>query len=445
VPSGVSSLDVVAVGAAGGSSLGSGGAGEGASVEDGAVPVTGGSLQVVVGGAGQSHADGGAGGAPGGGGGTGSGVFGNDGGGGGYSGLFGAGPLGQGSALVIGAGGGGGSVGGRGGTGDTGAGGSAGAPTTDCGASSGSLGCGGGGATGTIGGGGGAECAPDPVGGGGSGSELAGGGGADDGGGGGGGGGGGYFGGGGGGGCGAQSGIGGGGGGGGSSFGVTGLVSEVNTSGPALVTITYTAPVSPPPPSKGAPSIATTPSASLVQLGESISDSATVMGGRSPSGTVTFVLFDDDSCSGTAVFTSPSRPLSGGQASSASFTTSEAGTFHWVAVYNGDTDNDSVSTSCSGETVTVLTQNKAKITAARISSKHHRASFSFEAAGASGFQCALVKQHAGKHTRKPKPIYGACKSPKTYKHLTRGHYTFYVRARTSGRPVTPATKNFKIV
>jgi hypothetical protein len=434
VPSGVSSLDVVAVGAAGGGSFG----GQGASVEDLAVPVTSdSSLQVVVGGAG------GAGGSPGGGGSPG---IVDAGAGGGFSGVFGAGPLSQGSALVIGAGGGGSAFSeggeGGGGAGDTGTGGGAGDPTTACGGAT-NTGCGGGGATSTMGGGGGADC--NSLSSGGSGSALHGGDGnaglSVDGGGGGGG----YFGGGGGGadgGCAPPTGAGG--GGGGSSFGITGLTHEVNTSAPASVKIIYTVPVSTPP--KATPSIATTPSATQVQVGQSISDSATVTGGRNPTGTVTFKLFANGSCSGTAAFASSNRPLSGKTADSTSFTTTKAGTFHWVAAYNGDVNNNSVSTSCSGQTVTVTapTQPRAKITAATISSKLHRASFKFKASGARGFQCALVKQPPGKHHKKPKPSYRACKSPKTYKHLKRGRYTFYVRALGAAGPGTPATKKFKI-
>ena len=87
----------------------------------------------------------------------------------------------------------------------------------------------------------------------------------------------------------------------------------------------------------------------------------------------------------------------------------------------------------------------ARITKAKISSKHHTAKFSFKAIGtASGFQCALAKKRMGKHKTTPKPKYRFCRSPKTYKHLKRGRYTFYVRALSAGAPGTVASKNFKI-
>jgi hypothetical protein len=51
-----------------------------------------------------------------------------------------------------------------------------------------------------------------------------------------------------------------------------------------------------------------------------------------------------------------------------------------------------------------------------------------------GFQCALVK-----------PSFSACRSPKTYKHLKPGKYTFEVRAfNAAGADPTPAKKSFTI-
>jgi hypothetical protein len=86
----------------------------------------------------------------------------------------------------------------------------------------------------------------------------------------------------------------------------------------------------------------------------------------------------------------------------------------------------------------------ARIARAKISSKHHTAKFTFKASGASGFQCVLIKRPAGKHKKKPKPHFSRCKSPKTYKHLKPGRYTFLVRALSAGIPGTTASKNFKI-
>jgi hypothetical protein len=92
--------------------------------------------------------------------------------------------------------------------------------------------------------------------------------------------------------------------------------------------------------------------------GTPISDSATVSGGTNPTGTVTFKLYGtaDATCSAAAIFTSANRPLSGGVAHSDAFAaTTTAGTYNWIATYNGDANNTSVSGKCADEPVTVTT------------------------------------------------------------------------------------------
>jgi hypothetical protein len=100
------------------------------------------------------------------------------------------------------------------------------------------------------------------------------------------------------------------------------------------------------------PTIATTASAGG-PVGTAISDTATVSGGFNPTGTVTFELFPPGSttCTGPAVFTS-TNPLTTGSATSDTFGTTALGTYHWVATYNGDVNNASVSSACGDEPVT---------------------------------------------------------------------------------------------
>jgi Ice-binding-like len=102
--------------------------------------------------------------------------------------------------------------------------------------------------------------------------------------------------------------------------------------------------------------ISTTPSGS-VPSGGSISDSATVAGGLSPSGNVTFKLYGpgDPTCSG-AVFATRNGTLSNGVASSGNVTAGVAGTYNWVATYNGDANNASVTSPCGSEEVDVTSQ-----------------------------------------------------------------------------------------
>jgi hypothetical protein len=83
-----------------------------------------------------------------------------------------------------------------------------------------------------------------------------------------------------------------------------------------------------------------------------------------------------------------------------------------------------------------------KITKAEIDRKHHTARFKFKAAGASGYQCALVRPaHRKKHR---KPHFTRCQSPKTYKHLKKGKYTFEVRALAHGHAGPATRRRFSI-
>jgi hypothetical protein len=83
------------------------------------------------------------------------------------------------------------------------------------------------------------------------------------------------------------------------------------------------------------------------------------------------------------------------------------------------------------------------ITKAKIKSSKHSAKFTFKATGAPGFQCALIKKPK-KHHKAATPHFKSCTSPKTYKHLKHGKYTFEVRAVSGAIAGTPATKSFKI-
>ena len=99
--------------------------------------------------------------------------------------------------------------------------------------------------------------------------------------------------------------------------------------------------------------INTTVSAGSIVVGGAISDTATVTGGYSPTGTVTFKLYNNATATGTPLFTDANEPLSGGVASSKSYTTTAAGTDYWVAAYNGDSNNNSVASGAAAEPVTV--------------------------------------------------------------------------------------------
>jgi uncharacterized protein YaiE (UPF0345 family) len=102
-----------------------------------------------------------------------------------------------------------------------------------------------------------------------------------------------------------------------------------------------------------APSITTSASAGG-QVPVTVHDTATVSGGASPTGTVTFTLYADlASCNaGTGpLFTSAAIALSGGMATSGTFSLTTAGTFQWKASYSGDANNAPVSSTCGDEPV----------------------------------------------------------------------------------------------
>ena len=63
----------------------------------------------------------------------------------------------------------------------------------------------------------------------------------------------------------------------------------------------------------------------------------------------------------------------------------------------------------------------------------------------SELQCALVRRATGKHAKQPKPVYAACGTTKTFRHLRAGNYTLWVRSVTSDRTYSsPLRHSFKI-
>jgi hypothetical protein len=92
-----------------------------------------------------------------------------------------------------------------------------------------------------------------------------------------------------------------------------------------------------------------------VNVGTVVLDQATVTstagtpaGVPAPTGSVTFTLFSGNGCSGTVVATDPNEPLgAGGVATSATFTTpSTAGSFAYLAHYNGDANYPAKDAGC---------------------------------------------------------------------------------------------------
>ena len=111
---------------------------------------------------------------------------------------------------------------------------------------------------------------------------------------------------------------------------------------------------------KVTPGISTTPNPASGTQGVVLKDSATLTGGSSATGTITFRLYppSDPTCAGSAVFTEAvtvsdngAYPTVGG------YTTITTGTYRWTAAYSGDTNNNAVSSGCAAEPVTVTSAN----------------------------------------------------------------------------------------
>ena len=83
-----------------------------------------------------------------------------------------------------------------------------------------------------------------------------------------------------------------------------------------------------------------------------------------------------------------------------------------------------------------------RIIGAAVSSRKRRVTLEFKAIGrATGFQCELKRTHH----RRPEARFRACESPKRYRHVKPGRYTFEVRAvRNRLKDPTPARKRFRI-
>lgn len=99
---------------------------------------------------------------------------------------------------------------------------------------------------------------------------------------------------------------------------------------------------------QAAPAITTTASPNTTLGAGTLTDTATLSGGASPTQTITFTLFgpNNATCAGAPVFTS-SRPVTAnGNYTSAPFTPTAPGTYRWIASYSGDPNNAPVAGRC---------------------------------------------------------------------------------------------------
>jgi len=109
---------------------------------------------------------------------------------------------------------------------------------------------------------------------------------------------------------------------------------------------------------KASPTITTTAS-STVKVGGNITDTATLSGGFSPTGAITFDLYgpNDATCATSIATLNATSPTTGnGPYTSQPFTTTAAGTYRWIAHFATDTNNNAANTACNdaNESVAVI-------------------------------------------------------------------------------------------
>jgi hypothetical protein len=135
---------------------------------------------------------------------------------------------------------------------------------------------------------------------------------------------------------------------------------------------------------KARPSASTLATPSVTVPGDA-QDSATLSGAANPSGTITFDLFGpgDSSCSGIPVFSSQVTVVANGTYTSGAFAPELAGTYHWVATYSGDDNNNLVANACgaTGESTVVLPSQPTLSTSASPPAHLHRSGSRVRAAG----------------------------------------------------------------
>jgi uncharacterized repeat protein (TIGR01451 family) len=105
---------------------------------------------------------------------------------------------------------------------------------------------------------------------------------------------------------------------------------------------------------KASPSISTTQAPASGSVGDTYKDKATLFGGVSPTGTITFDLFANDSCSGEPVHEETvSVDGNGTYETPTGVQLNSANTYYWVASYGGDANNQSATSGCADEPVVV--------------------------------------------------------------------------------------------
>jgi hypothetical protein len=115
---------------------------------------------------------------------------------------------------------------------------------------------------------------------------------------------------------------------------------------------------------KKSPSIATTLSATTIEVGGTVHDSATLTGATADAGgTVTYTVYTDNACSQGAQDAGTVTVTNGNVPDSNPITFNTAGDYFWQAVYSGDANNNGASSVCTSEHLVVTKKQPAMTTA----------------------------------------------------------------------------------
>lgn len=107
---------------------------------------------------------------------------------------------------------------------------------------------------------------------------------------------------------------------------------------------------------KAVPDLVTTPDPLSGTVGDTLNDSATLSGGDSPTGDITFRLYSpsDATCAGVPEYQQVVTVSGNGEYStSPGFEADASGTWRWTADYSGDGSNEPASSGCDEELVTI--------------------------------------------------------------------------------------------
>ncbi|MGH9170415.1 MAG: DUF6923 family protein [Acidimicrobiales bacterium] len=101
---------------------------------------------------------------------------------------------------------------------------------------------------------------------------------------------------------------------------------------------------------------AETPTPASAVVGTSFADGVTLAGGYGPSGTITFDLYSNDTCSGTPAYGSTVTVKGDGAYEATSTTVTAVGTYYWQASYSGDAANTAAAATACGDGQATVTQ-----------------------------------------------------------------------------------------